>query len=555
MPGADFPPDFVWGAATASYQIEGAARRGRPRREHLGPLRPHARAASADGDTGDVACDHYHRYREDVALMAELGLGAYRFSISWPRVHARRASARGQPGRPRLLRPARRRAAAATGIAPHATLYHWDLPQALEDAGGWPARATADAFADYAAIVAGRLGDRVGHIATLNEPLASSPTTAIGSGVHAPGRTEPAAALAAAHHLLVAHGLGDAGDPGGGPAVQRRHRPQPRAQSTPRPVHPLDLEAARVAHDQLNRWYLDPIVGRGYPEDGARAWGWRARARSLAGDLDLDRRADRLPRRELLHARCPVARRSCRRSRRPPRGPSGRRWAGRSIPAGLTEVLEFVGLADRRPARSTSPRTARPTTDDAGRPDARPPARRLPAPAPRGRPAWRSTAASRCAATSSGRCSTTSSGPHGYGHRFGIVHVDFADARSGASATAGDTGRRSPSGPGRLPAVGHRDGRQRGGPAAARDGRPYAGRTPMTTTWSDVRAHRRRRPAGHPLGGPPGRRPGRPLALEPQPDHRPRPAAPLEQHLQLGRRALRGRLRRRVPGRRHDAGR
>ena len=155
------------------------------------------------------------------------------------------------------------------------TLYHWDLPQALEDAGGWPARSTAHAFGEYAALVADRLGDRVRHFATFNEPhIVSDHGYRVGS--HAPGRTEPQAALATAHHLLVAHALG----------VQaiRTHAPHAEAgivlnfePKHPASPHPLDLEAAVVAHDQFNRWYLDPITGHGYPDEGGARMGMATR--------------------------------------------------------------------------------------------------------------------------------------------------------------------------------------------------------------------------------------------------------------------------------------
>ena len=156
------------------------------------------------GDTGDVAVDHYHRYREDVALMAELGLSAYRFSVAWPRVQPTGrgpVNRRGLDFYHRLVDELLER-----GIEPWLTLYHWDLPQALEDAGGWPERDTAGRFADYAALVHDALGDRVRTWTTLNEPWCSA-FLGYASGEHAPGRQEPAAALRAAHHLLLGHGL------------------------------------------------------------------------------------------------------------------------------------------------------------------------------------------------------------------------------------------------------------------------------------------------------------------------------------------------------------
>ena len=276
-----FPPDFVWGAATAAYQIEGAVHED-GRGESIWDRFSHTPGRVRDGATGDVACDHYHRYREDVGILSELGLGAYRFSIAWPRVMpdgTGRVNEAGLDFYDRLVDEL-----LDHGIDPYPTLYHWDLPQALEDAGGWPVRATAEAFAKYAGVVAARLGDRVGHLATFNEPHIVS-DHGYRNGSHAPGRTEPAAAVAAAHHVLVAHGS----------AMQAIRAAMPRAAAGivlnfepqhPATPHPLDQEAAGVAHDHFNRWYLDPIVGRGYPDDGARAYDWD-RAEVLDGDMEL----------------------------------------------------------------------------------------------------------------------------------------------------------------------------------------------------------------------------------------------------------------------------
>ena len=276
-----FPSAFTWGAATSSYQVEGAVTAD-GRGESIWDRFAHTPGRVAGGDTGDVACDHYHRYREDVALLAELGLGAYRFSVAWPRVLPDGTGPVNQAGLgfyDRLVDELLEH-----GITPFVTLYHWDLPQALEDAGGWPARSTAEAFVDYARTVAGRLGDRVAHFATFNEPFVIS-HLGYRTGELAPGRTEPDAALAAAHHLLVAHGL----------AVPAMRAAAPRAAvgivlnfeaTHPATAHPLDLEATIVAHDQANRWFLDPLMGRGYPEEGARAWGWR-RGEVADGDLEL----------------------------------------------------------------------------------------------------------------------------------------------------------------------------------------------------------------------------------------------------------------------------
>ncbi|CAM5670237.1 6-phospho-beta-galactosidase [Streptomyces alboniger] len=189
----------------------------------------HTPGKTADGEHGDIAVDHYHRYRDDVALMAELGLGAYRFSVSWPRVQP---TGRG-PAVQRGLDFYRRLVdeLLAHGIKPAVTLYHWDLPQELEDAGGWPERDTAYRFAEYAQIVGEALGDRVEHWMTLNEPWCSA-FLGYASGVHAPGRTDPAASLKAAHHPEPGprpghHGpaLGDAGPQLGGGEPQLRGRP------------------------------------------------------------------------------------------------------------------------------------------------------------------------------------------------------------------------------------------------------------------------------------------------------------------------------------------
>jgi beta-glucosidase len=276
-----FPSGFAWGAATSSYQIEGAARDD-GRGESIWDRFSHTAGRVANGDTGDVACDHYHRYHEDVALMAELGLDAYRFSVAWPRVIPGGIGAVNVAGLDfydRLVDEL-----CARGIAPHVTLYHWDLPQVVEDAGGWAVRSTADAFAVYADVVARRLGDRAAAIATLNEPWCSA-ELGYRLGTHAPGRTDPDAANAAAHHLLVAHGL----------AVRAVRAVSPRTPlgivfnlepKRPASTHPLDLEAAALVHDLYNRWYLDPVMGRGYPPDGLRASGWK-REEVRGGDMDL----------------------------------------------------------------------------------------------------------------------------------------------------------------------------------------------------------------------------------------------------------------------------
>jgi beta-glucosidase len=199
-----FPAGFLFGTATASYQIEGAvAEDGRT--ASIWDTFSHTPGKVLDGDTGDIACDHYHRWREDVAILRDLGVGAYRFSIAWPRVQPSGSGGFNQAGLDfysRLVDELR-----ANEIKPVVTLYHWDLPQELEDGGGWASRSTAEAFEPYAAKLAEVLGDRVHLWTTLNEPWCSA-YLGYASGVHAPGRREPAAALAAVHHLNLAHGLG-----------------------------------------------------------------------------------------------------------------------------------------------------------------------------------------------------------------------------------------------------------------------------------------------------------------------------------------------------------
>ena len=260
---AQFPPGFLWGAATSAYQVEGAvAEDGRT--PSIWDTFSHTPGKVHDGDTGDLAVDHYHRYRDDVALMKRLGLTAYRFSVSWSRVQP---TGRG-PAAERGLDFYRALVDELldAGITPVATLYHWDLPQELEDAGGWPRRATAERFADYTALVAGALGDRVPTWTTLNEPWCSA-FLGHGSGVHAPGRTEPAAALRAAHHLNLAHGRAV--------EVLRDHLPATARTSVSLNLHqvrPLtagaaDADAARRIDAVGNRIFTGPMLRGTYPED------------------------------------------------------------------------------------------------------------------------------------------------------------------------------------------------------------------------------------------------------------------------------------------------
>ena len=201
--GLGFAPDFLLGSATASYQIEGAVDED-GRGPSIWDTFSHTPGKVWNGDTGDVACDHDHRWESDLDLMAELGLEAYRFSIAWPRIQPTGRGPANEVGLAFYERLVD--GLIARGIRPIATLYHWDLPQALEDEGGWTNRATAEAFADYARIVGERLGDRIAVWTTLNEPWCSA-YLGYGSGAHAPGLTDGAKALAAVHHLNLAHGL------------------------------------------------------------------------------------------------------------------------------------------------------------------------------------------------------------------------------------------------------------------------------------------------------------------------------------------------------------
>ncbi|MEU4571606.1 GH1 family beta-glucosidase [Nonomuraea sp. ATR24] len=264
-----FPENFVWGAATASYQIEGAVKED-GRGQSIWDTFSHTPGKVADGDTGDVACDHYHRYPDDIALMRELGLGAYRFSVAWPRIQpdgAGAANPRGLAFYDRLVD-----GLLEAGITPYVTLYHWDLPQALEDRGGWADRDTAYRFAEYAELVHDRLGDRVGDWATLNEPWVSA-FLGYGNGVHAPGRRDPGDALRSAHHLLLGHGLAAARLRELGAqrlmlVVNSSPVLTPAQVNDPQAV-PSEADQAAVdrIHALLTRQFLDPAIHGRYPEE------------------------------------------------------------------------------------------------------------------------------------------------------------------------------------------------------------------------------------------------------------------------------------------------
>jgi len=264
-----FSNDFVWGVATSAYQIEGAHDvDGRaPSIWDTFCRRP---GAIDNGDTGDVACDHYHRWQEDLDLVSQLGLDAYRFSIAWPRVIPDGVGAVNQKGID--FYDALVDGLLERGVTPFVTLYHWDLPQALQHVGGWPRRETALAFADYASVVVDALSDRVQHWTTLNEPLCSAWLGHL-DGVMAPGVKDLTAAVRTSVHLHLAHGLGVQ-------AIRAAAKLPPQvgivnnlSPITPASDTPDDVAAARRADGHTNRWWLDPIHGRGYPDDMVRAYG------------------------------------------------------------------------------------------------------------------------------------------------------------------------------------------------------------------------------------------------------------------------------------------
>ncbi|GAA5037101.1 GH1 family beta-glucosidase [Actinopolymorpha pittospori] len=259
-----FPNGFVWGVATASYQIEGAvAEHGRA--PSVWDTFAHTPGKISDGATGDVACDHYHRYAEDVGLLADLGVSHYRFSLAWPRLQPSGRGPLNQAGVDFYLRLLD--ALQEKGVRPWVTLYHWDLPQALEDEGGWPARDTAYRFADYAVAVYERLHDRIGDWTTLNEPWCSA-YLGYGNGQHAPGVRDERAALHAAHHLLLGHGLAVRGMRAAVPDSDNRIGITLNLWPvTPVTQEPADVEAARRVDGINNRAFLDPVLKGGYPAD------------------------------------------------------------------------------------------------------------------------------------------------------------------------------------------------------------------------------------------------------------------------------------------------
>ncbi len=253
---------FTWGVATAAYQIEGAAAED-GRGPSIWDTFAHTPGKTRNGESGDVACDHYHRWQDDVALIASLGVDAYRFSIAWPRVQPLGHGAWNPAGLgfyDRLVD-----ALLARGIQPHATLYHWDLPQALQDQGGWASRDTAHRFAEYAEFMGRRLGDRLRTLATHNEPWC---TAVLGHqvGKFAPGFHDPALAAQVSHHLLLSHGLAVRAMRAAGVkcplGIVLNQSSADAAEDTE-----ADHALARAEYARFVRWYMDPIFHGRYPDD------------------------------------------------------------------------------------------------------------------------------------------------------------------------------------------------------------------------------------------------------------------------------------------------
>ena len=279
-----FPDGFVWGAGTSSYQVEGAVHED-GRGPSIWDLFAHTAGNVANDEHADVTADHYHRWREDVDILAELGLGAYRFSLAWPRIQPDGRGAANPTGLAfydRLVDALLER-----GIQPCPTLYHWDLPQALDESGGWLRRETVDRFGEYAELCFRALGDRVRTWFTVNEPWVAS-TLGYRLGIHAPGHRDLRESIVASHHLLLAHGVAVSRyRASGGGAVGGSDGPRGRigivlsmAPTYPGTASESDANAAHGSDGYTNRWYLDPVLTGRYPGDMLELWG------RLAGPLE-----------------------------------------------------------------------------------------------------------------------------------------------------------------------------------------------------------------------------------------------------------------------------
>ncbi len=278
-----FPDNFLWGAATAAYQIEGAAQED-GRGVSIWDTFSRIPGKVINGDTGDVACDHYHRVPEDIALMKELGLKAYRFSISWPRMFPNGDGVREERGFTfynKLID-----GLIEAGITPLMTLYHWDLPQALQDKGGWANREIVQAFADYATAVSQAFGDRVKMMAPINEPWCVA-WLGHGLGVHAPGITDRKQAFAAAHHTVLAHGAAARAiravhpDVKVGPVLNQDYF------FASDPTNPDVAHAVDVLDAQANRWWMDAIFHGKYPDVLMAKFGSEITPWIKDGDMEL----------------------------------------------------------------------------------------------------------------------------------------------------------------------------------------------------------------------------------------------------------------------------
>ena len=279
----NFPEGFVWGAATAAYQVEGAARED-GRGASIWDTFSHTPGKTDNGDTGDVACDMYHRYPADIALMQGLGIKGYRLSISWSRLFPNGDEVREERGfafYDNLINTL-----IAQGITPYITLYHWDLPQALEEKGGWRNRATVEAFGRYAAAVAEHFGDRVKHFAPINEPWCVA-WLGHGLGVHAPGISDRPTAFKVAHHTVLAHATAVNAmravrdDLKIGPVLNHANYPADD------PSDPEQLHASDILDAVQNRWWMDAIFYGKYPQILIDEFGSEFLSAILPGDMEL----------------------------------------------------------------------------------------------------------------------------------------------------------------------------------------------------------------------------------------------------------------------------
>ena len=278
-----FPNNFLWGAATAAYQVEGAAAED-GRGLSIWDTFSHTPGKTDNGDSGDVACDMYHRYPADIAMMKDLGLKGYRLSISWSRLFPNGDEVREERGfafYDNLINTL-----LSQGITPYITLYHWDLPQALEDQGGWRSRETVDAFGRYAAAVAEHFGDRVKHFAPINEPWCVA-WLGHGLGVHAPGISDRSTAFKVAHHTVIAHATAVnamravRGDLKIGPVLNQANYPADD------PTDPVQAHASAILDAVQNRWWMDAIFYGKYPQILVDEFGEEFLDAILPGDMEL----------------------------------------------------------------------------------------------------------------------------------------------------------------------------------------------------------------------------------------------------------------------------